>query len=175
MTNKKGFTLIELLIAAVIIGTLAILATQSFRNASSDIRIEDMKARAKLVAMAGQHFLLDRRSLSPDNVDTSDMSVVTDPRGINAAPCSNTELSLQNLVNCGFLEYRQYAAEIREDNQFKSNFRMRFDMDKTNSNRIKELWVCLLTNSSKITTDLSMIRALCTNGEVWENRKINQI
>lgn len=160
MSSQKGFTLMELLIAAVIIGTLALFAMQSFRGTSADIRIQDAQNRARIVAVAARQFLMDYPSAAvtendPDADPKRVMGRVQDPhQDVAAGDCSTAVLSLQNLVNCGYLEFRQYAAEIRdEDGSFSTNFDMYFGgADGT---------VCIRGNNVKITDG----NEYCTNGD----------
>ncbi len=155
MSSQKGFTLMELLIAAVIIGTLALFAMQSFRGTSADIRIQDAQNRARIVAVAARQFLMDYRAAA-DNVPEDNPG---NPMGEVGAPqagdCSTAVLSLQNLVNCGYLEFRQYAAEIRDENGDPlSNFVMYFRNTHDGT-------VCIRGDNAKITDG----NTYCTNGE----------
>ena len=161
MKNVKGFTLLELLIAAAIIGTLAIFATQSFRRTASDTRVQDAQARAKIVAMAAQRFAKDYPAVvngtAPirEQEDDDGMGVVDPP---NPAQCNagGVELSLQNLINCGYLEYRQYAYEVRaEDGSYGRNFNMFFYVHNG-------VWVCVNRLTAKILDN----NTYCSDGYV---------
>lgn len=59
MKNKRGFTLLELLIAATIIGTLAVLATVSYRASESEAHVSSAKAKTEVLASAVQRFVLE--------------------------------------------------------------------------------------------------------------------
>ena len=89
MRKNKGFTLLELLIAAAIIGSLAVFATVSFRKTSSDVRVQDAIARAKVVANAARRFVFDNPSVyGRIQVGTSSpMGEVTLPE-VNRCPTS---------------------------------------------------------------------------------------
>ena len=50
--NRRGFTLLELLIAAVLVAILTMFATQTFRQTSWDIKLENAKRAADTVAVA---------------------------------------------------------------------------------------------------------------------------
>lgn len=153
MYKQNGFTLIELLIAATIIGVLVIFATQSFRKTSSQIRVEDAKARAQVVAMAVRRFKIDYPSASVgENPDP--LGYVTGPSGT----CNHSTITLQNLVNCNYLDYRQYATELYVDGKHRSYFVMTF----SGSDPVQ---VCVKRqdNQGKILdTD-----TYCTDGETW--------
>lgn len=158
MNNKNGFTLLELLIAAAIIGVLAIFATQSFQAAATDVRVEDAKARAKIVAAAAHRFLLNYPSASSNlGSDGNSLIVSTDSRR-----CKTNTISVQNLVDCGYLEYRQYNAETREGENYKRNFNMTFEI----VNGI--LMVCVQGTTPKIKDK----KQYCTDGEgdTWIER-----
>ena len=117
LKNQHGFTLLELLVAAVIIGVLAVFATQSFRQSSSDIRVQNALAKAKVVAMAARIFKDDHRnaSFTQENlVSTQDFR--SDPNH-NGACNPSQAVTLQTLVNCGYLEQREYL-----DKDFVYNF-----------------------------------------------------
>lgn len=138
MKRKNGFTLLELLIAAAIIGTLAIFATQSFRNTSSEIRKEDALARARMVATAARRFILDHPNATIKDAE----NVVLSAR--DRDQCNNG-ISLQNLINCGYLDYRQYESDTREGDTYKQNFRMIISKPEA-----RTLKVCAVAVSKKI-------------------------
>lgn len=103
MYNKNGFTLLELLIAAALVGVLAMFATQAFRASASDIRVEDAKARALLLANAAEQYFIENSEAafatgSAENPIKDFVAPVT---------CNTSDSTAQQLVNCGFLEYRQ--------------------------------------------------------------------
>ncbi len=152
MCKQNGFTLIELLIAATIIGVLVIFSTQSFRKTSSQIRVEDAKARAKVVAMAVRRFKIDYPSASVgENPDP--MGYVKAPTGV----CNHSTITLQNLVNCNYLDYRQYATELYADGH-RSHFVMTF----SGSNPVK---VCVKRQDDK--GKILDTATYCTDGESW--------
>ena len=155
MCDQRGFTLLELLIAAAIIATLAVFATQSFRRSASEVRLQDAQARAKVVAMAAHRLMVEYPSAS---FSTNNMGRVSSP---NRAQCvtNQTGLTLQTLIDCGYLDYRQYAAEVREEGteELKSNFKMFFP----SANSYK---VCVQGITDKILDK----RCYCTYGEKIE-------
>lgn len=152
MKRKNGFTLMELLIAAAILGVLALFATQAFRKSSSDIRVEDAKVRAKAIAMAARRFKLDH----PNPTFSLDaMGSLTRPDSTACLP--DSAVTLQMLVDCGYLDYRQYAVEREgEDAEqpFVSYFNFKFDSSGN---------VCIRKASEKIAMGDNEV--LCTDGE----------
>ena len=167
MQYKNGFTLLELLIAAVIIGTLAVFAMSSFRTTASNVRMQDAIARAKVVAGASKRFLREY----PDPTD-----MVDGPQGVMGQvnppvqeACNHQTLSLQNLVNCGYLEYRQYAREVREGDTYSSNFAMFYDDRGTSHTG----WVCVQGRKNKRTSPDHMTR-YCTDGETVDTLSVNE-
>ena len=151
MKHKNGFTLMELLIAAAIIGTLAIFATQSFRRTSADVRFQDASARAKAVAVAARRFLLDNTGVTSTSVDTVGVITARD------ADACNNQFTVQNLVNCGYLEFRQYSMDVREGNTWRGNFEMTMEL------RNAEPRVCISGASEKVQSYYGE-NAYCTNG-----------
>lgn len=111
MHNKQGFTLLELLIAAALVAVLAMFATQAFRSSASDIRIEDAKARALLLVNAAQRYYLEYPTAASFATGSGNKLQPFNPSGNMCYP--NTS-SVQNLVDCGFLEYRQVAHENKK-------------------------------------------------------------
>lgn len=109
MTNNKGFTLLELLIAAALIGVLALFATQAFRSSASDIRVADAKARALLLVNAAERYYFEYPTAQP--FSNSTLPVFSNPDHVNNVCNWKNSNSPQNLINCGFLEYRQLAYE----------------------------------------------------------------
>lgn len=157
MSHKYGFTLIELLIAAVIIGTLAIFAMQSFRSASSDIRVEDATARAKIVAMAARRFWRDYPA-SASGINTGNVGILQAP---NINHCDTTIINVQNLIDCGYLEYRQYAHEILDETgQLRGNFNMNL-AEVRSGGKLVTIRACVTGNNQKIVSNLRY----CTDGE----------
>lgn len=158
--------MLELLIAAAIIGTLAIFAMQSFRSSAADVRVEEAKMRAQVVSVAAYRFLLDHGNATI----SSDDSTATAVAEANRSRCSASAFSLQNLIDCGYLEYRQYAAEERGDtthsgdDNFESNFTMTFERGSSNTATGK---VCVQGRTAKITNYDS--RAYCYKNGVQEN------
>lgn len=123
MKNKNGFTMLELLIAAAIIGTLALFATQSFRKTAANVRVEEAKARAQMVSAASYRFVLDH-----PNATLGEDPFSAAVRPARRESCSPTTFTLQNLIDCGYLEYRQYAAEIRDHKADGDTFQRNFVM-----------------------------------------------
>lgn len=109
LRKRTGFTLIELLIAAAIIGVLAMFATQAFRASASDIRVSDAKARALLLVNAAERYYAEYPGAS--SFTGSTLTAFSDPDLANNFCSPQDSDSPQNLVNCGFLEYRQLAYE----------------------------------------------------------------
>lgn len=111
--NKRGFTLLELLIAAAIIGALAVFATQSFRATSSDIRIQNAKAKMKVFAMAATNFYEEHPNFTLDDEN------LTNPEAVGGCDLSAADAVLgpSLLINCGYLEFRNYF-----DNDFTYYF-----------------------------------------------------
>ena len=162
MHNQNGFTLLELLIAAVIIGALAVFATQTFRQMSSQTRVEDAKARAKVLAMSARRFLLDYPAAAgnvfrPDNSERYLIGTVGPVT--TTSVCVHNELSAQILVNCGYLEYQQYTSEWRDkdaQDAYKTNFSMWFEVNGVATGR-----VCFQRASTRIQD----AHVYCTDGE----------
>ncbi len=108
MKNRNGFTLLELLIAAMLVAVLAMFATMAFKQTASDVRVQDAKTRADYIATAVQRFLLDNPGANWYG------GKITNPTGTaNAGNCNLSVVvwpngTLQNLVDCGYLEYRKY-------------------------------------------------------------------
>ena len=165
MRNKSGFTLLELLIAAVIIGTLAVFARQSFKNVSSDIRVQDAQTRAKLVAVGARRYLMDYpaapASFTSGSINDEDHPMSSSIMNAPSGACNSHKLTLQNLINCGYLEYRQYAKEYRTEKGAKAtHFTMYFDFDEGG-----EVMVCVTRANARKITDT---KTYCTDGEtVW--------
>ena len=160
MNNKNGFTLLELLIAAAIIGVLAIFAIQSFQVAAADTRVEDARARAKIVAAAAHRFMLEYPSVSANSYVDDGNSVITPA---DSANCALNIISVQNLVNCGYLEYRQYNAETREGENYKRNFTMTFEPKTVGEDVV--FTVCVQGATIKITKHDNT--KYCTDGDRW--------
>lgn len=118
INDKNGFTLLELLIAAALIGVLAMFATQAFRASSSDIRVADAKARALLVANAAERYYIEYPTAASfsDGMDRGHpIPVFKAPDRSEAdAPCNTRAPGVQDLVDCGFLEYRQVARDTKD-------------------------------------------------------------
>ena len=148
--KRKGFTLIELLIAAAIIGALAVFATLTFRQSASDIRIQDAKSRAKVIAMAARRMKIENQGVVFYTEGT--LEDPSDPRS-TAEEVANTctfprvdKVDLQKMVDCGYLEYRKYV---------DPNFLFRFD---------NKGQVCVKVNpGGKVSGKAS--DEFCTNGE----------
>ena len=117
MSNQKGFTLLELLIAAALIGVLAMFATQAYRASASDIRIADAKARALLMEMAARRYYLEYPNANVNSFSKNEDNQMMIPmlqspdRNAEDAVCNMTNPNVQDLVDCGFLEYRQAVVD----------------------------------------------------------------
>ena len=119
--NKNGFTLLELLIAAALISVLAMFATQAFRASASDVRIADAQARASLLVNAAQRYYIEYPNATAFAVgDTNVLQAFAQP-GTCLTHGSYSD-SPQQLVNCGFLEYRQIAYDSKRTNNDKVEF-----------------------------------------------------
>jgi len=128
INNKNGFTLLELLIAAALIGVLAMFATQAFRSSASDIRVADARARAQALAAAARNYYIEYPGA--EFFDGDDLIGFAEP-----GSCDPTSTSPQQLINCGFLEYRQVAHETYEKKEneprtVSGSFRMWFAFDE---------------------------------------------
>ncbi len=157
MHKRNGFTLLELLIAAAIIAVLAAFATQSFRQTGSEIRLQDAQARAKTIAMAAHRLKVDYPGVK---FSTDAMGRVEAQNRSNCSLSSNTIVSLQTLIDCGYLDYRQYMAESREDEDgtttYFSNFSMSFRNDESYE-------VCFQRRENN--TKILDANKYCTDGE----------
>lgn len=154
LTRKNGFTLLELLIAAVIIGALAVFASITFRRSASDIRVQDAKVRAQVIAVAARMFKENYPGVTFDTTHNMTSAQMTDKKlTLNDAgtdtDCSPyaQDVSLQTLVSCGYLENRRYV---------DPNFFFKFQADGS---------VCISRNTggSKVMADDT--DEYCTNGE----------
>ena len=103
LVHEAGFTLLELLIAAALVGVLTMFATVAFRQTASDIRVENAKRSADIIAAAIYRFKI---AYGHDFDTVGDLDVGVAPAG----ECNPNSLlhPLQTLINCGFLAYRQY-------------------------------------------------------------------
>ena len=99
-----------------------------------------MKTRARHIAMAARRYKLDHPAAT---FSTAQMGKVT-----SVTTCGNivSGVTLQTLVNCGYLDYRQYKDENA------SHFTMKF----TSAGK-----VCFKGNSTKILDSA----CYCTDGE----------
>ena len=115
----------ELLIAAALIGVLAMFATQAFRASSSDIRIEDAKSRALLLVSAAQRYYTEYPGAASFPTGSSNkIPVLLVPRD----KCFTSPGAVQNLVDCGFLEYRQVAYDSSKKKNNTREFSGSVDM-----------------------------------------------
>ena len=165
MNRNAGFTLLELLMAAAIIGVLIFFATQTFRRASSDVRVQNAQARAQAVAAAAHRFKQDYPNATfLTEGDDRIFGIVSAP---NPANCqlSGGGTTLQTLVDCGYLDYRQYATEFRSQGEegvaiFYDNFHFWF-----NDNNGQ---VCLTRANDEEGGKIADANTYCTAGEtVW--------
>ncbi|MBR2082654.1 MAG: prepilin-type N-terminal cleavage/methylation domain-containing protein [Elusimicrobiaceae bacterium] len=157
MYNKKGFTLLELLIAAALIGVLAMFATQAFRSSASDVRVEDAKARALALAMAAQRYYIEYpNSASFSTGESNALKLFDIPEKQAKCNINASSASAQNLVDCGFLEYRQIACDGKSSEGTFCNVTMWFDsIDRSNA----EVTVCF-RGKGRITDK----KKYCTSG-----------
>jgi prepilin-type N-terminal cleavage/methylation domain-containing protein len=100
--KKRGFTLIELLIAAAIIGALAVLSTNAYKNSMMRGRIESGKSRARTVAAAVQRFKVDY----PSSTFTGDILL---PLSSLAACAVGSSVAPGQLIQCGYLDNRPWS------------------------------------------------------------------
>ncbi len=161
MWNKQGFTLLELLIAAALIGVLAMFATQAFRNSASDIRIEDAKARALLLVNAARRYYLEYPNATSFAMGSGNK---LPPFNTPGDTCYTDTSTPQNLVDCGFLEYRQVAFDNKKSNsQQRSGSVSMWFASITPSTA--EVTVCFQGKGRVIDN-----RIFCTDGEnFWDN------
>lgn len=156
MNNKYGFTLLELLIAAAIIGVLAIFATQSFRGAGSEVRLQDARVRARMLAVAARRYYREYpNAASLEGKEIGKFNTVS--TGEHGSVCNPEQALVQNLMNCGFLEKgRQFASEYGDG---RSNFKMKFTTADQNG-----VTVCLQCRAGSEGRILDH-RTYCTDGE----------
>lgn len=163
MINKAGFTMMELLIAAAIIGVLAVFATQTFLQTSTDIRVEDAKIRARAVAQAAHRFKWDYPAATFVIGEDKPFGSVVARKNTN--DCVITNVSLQTLINCGYLDYRQYAADYRVaqsggSSSFMSNFKFWFHNNNNGD-------VCFTRSNVSETSKIVDNKVYCTDGETF--------
>ena len=165
MNRNAGFTLLELLMAAAIIGVLIFFATQTFRRTSSDVRVQNAKTRARAVAAAAHRFKQDYPTATfLKEGDEKNFGFVSAPRPVNCG-LSAGGISLQTLIDCGYLDYRQYAAEFRSQGEdgvpiFYDNFRFWFNDDNGQ--------VCLTRANDEEGGKITDANTYCTDGErIW--------
>ncbi len=156
MCKKKGFTLLELLIAAAIIAVLAMFATRAFRQSASDIRLQDAQARAKVIAMSAHRMKVEYPGVKFSTADDA-IGQVSAPNGSYCYPTA-AAVTIQTLVDCGYLDYRQYAAEVYEETEDEDTYASNFTMFFPDEDSYK---VCVKGNTSKILDK----RCYCTDGE----------
>lgn len=149
MKKKDGFTLMELLIAAAILSALLVFATQSFRQSASDIRVEDAKVRAGAIAAAAQRLKIDYPNAT--FLLNENMGFVSGPRETDTVGCDVTNVDLDRLVQCGYLNYRQYAVD-RVNGNVISHFEFKF-VDNNGKVCISGASGRILTDSTICTTD----------------------
>lgn len=141
MCHKEGFTLLELLIAAALISVLAMFATQAYRASASSIRVEDAKARALLLLNAAQRYYTEYPNAP--SFSTGDGNPLT--LFVKAGACQPNSSGVQQLVNCGFLEYRQVAQESKGHS---GSMKMWF---KAITPGTADVTVCFTSNSNRVT------------------------
>ena len=167
MINKAGFTMMELLIAAAIIGVLAIFATQTFLQTSTDIRVEDAKIRARSIAQAAHRFKWDYPSATFLSGENNPFGIVSARK--SEQDCVMTNVTLQTLVNCGYLDYRQYASDDRvaqsgSNSTFMSNFAFWFAEEPAGD-------VCFRRSNANATSKIADAKTYCTDGETFSEEE----
>ena len=130
LTRKNGFTLLELLIAAVIVGSLAVFASITFRRSASDIRVQDAKVRAQVIAMAARMFKENYPGITFDTTHNMTTEQITET---SCNPTIGT-VTLETLVSCGYLENRRYV---------DPNFEFKFYVDENS-----KVYVCIKRNAN---------------------------
>ncbi len=101
MKNQKGFTLLELLIAATIIGTLAVLATVSYRASESDAHVAAARAKVEVLAGAVQRFRLEYEHANIASGKIGNLSLVPPcDRDVRGNPDNNPSV----LIQCDFVD-----------------------------------------------------------------------
>ncbi len=147
--KRKGFTLIELIIAAAIVGALAVFATQTFRHSASDIRVQDAKSRAKVIAMAARRMKYDNPTVTFETSAALSDEILTARNTAATETCSLISVDLQTLIDCGYLEYRKYL---------DPNFQFKFsDNDGT---------ICVKINPGGSKVIGGADDTFCTNGDL---------
>ena len=102
--EKKGFTLVELLIAAAIVASLAVLATNAYKNSMMKTRIEGGKARTRAVATAVQRFFMDYPGYRFQGGN------LIGGEAVGNCNLDAASLNSQNmLINCGYLDNRKWS------------------------------------------------------------------
>jgi len=106
--GKKGFTLVELLIAAAIMASMAVLATNAYKNSMMRSRIEGGKSRTRAVAAAVQRFNADYPKYKFLGTAESHYLKVLDGVGTcNLGP--EDTIWPDMLIKCGYLDNRQWS------------------------------------------------------------------
>ncbi len=101
---KKGFTLIELLVAAALVAVLTVAATRTFRTMKNDVEWENAKHAATVIAAAAYRFRIEYPNATFNTTKLTNPGNWRDSRTCNP----KTTVNLQQLVDCNFLEARQY-------------------------------------------------------------------
>ncbi len=102
MINKKGFTLLELLIAAAIIGTLAVLATVSYRASEADTHVAAARAKVEVLANAAQRFALEYDHAKPLSGEMANLGAQENCNPISVTASGNNPATL--LISCDFVD-----------------------------------------------------------------------
>ncbi len=90
--NKKAFTLVELLLVLVIIGIIAIIATNGIMEALEDNRVESAKATEKMMLY----------NIKLYNIDTEEDYWCTDSADMDLTQCiasGNRTITIEELLN----------------------------------------------------------------------------
>lgn len=158
----------ELLIAAAIIGVLAVFATQTFLQTSTDIRVEDAKIRARAIAQAAHRFKWDYPAATFVIGEDKPFGSVVARKDTN--DCVITNVSLQILINCGYLDYRQFASDYRvaqsaASSQFFSNFKFWF------AEKDGKVNVCFKRSNDSATSKIVYAKTYCTDGETFSEEE----
>ncbi len=102
MTNKKGFTLLELLIAATIIGTLAVLATVSYRASEADAHVAAARTKVDVLASGVQRFSLEYENAKALTGEIGNLAGVGNCDPVSVTSSGSNPATI--LISCDFVD-----------------------------------------------------------------------